>query len=96
MTVKVTLNCLVKSDIYEELVLFLQKNLPNVRGFEGCLKVCLFYDVQSSEMLIDEEWHSVSHHQTYIRTIDENGVLGELGRFLVKPPVIRYFQNMRI
>jgi quinol monooxygenase YgiN len=96
MSVRVTLSCQVKPEKIEVLLPFLEKNLPNVRGFDGCLGVTIYFDKGSSEMLLEEEWLSIEHHQTYIKHIESNGVLGELAAFLVSAPVIKYLQKVDV
>ena len=93
MSVRVTLNCQVKPDQFEVLQPFLEKNLPNVRRFDGCMSVTVYFDKGSSEMLLEEEWLSIEHHQTYIKHIESNGILGELAAFLASAPVIKYLQK---
>lgn len=93
MKVRVTLNCQVKPDRLEVLLPFLEKNLPNVRGFDGCISVTVYFDKGSLEMLLEEEWLSVEQHKTYIKFIRSNGILAELASFLALSPVIKYFQK---
>lgn len=92
MSVRVTLNCKVKAGQFEALLPFLEKNLPNVRGFQGNTKVKVLFDEESSEMLLDEDWLSIESHKAYLGFINENGVLAELGGFLAEPPQIKYFK----
>lgn len=96
MSVRVTLNCQVKTEQLEVLLSFLEKNLPNVRGFDGCMGVAVYFDKGSSEMLLEEEWLSIEHHQTYMKHIESNGILGELAEFLSSAPVIKYLQKSGI
>ena len=96
MSVRVTLNCQVKTEQLEVLLSFLEKNLPNVRGFDGCMSVTVYFDKGSSEMLLEEEWLSIEHHQAYIKHIESNGILGELANFLTSAPVIKYLQKSDI
>lgn len=96
MSVRVTLNCKVKSDQFDTLLPFLEKNLPNVRGFKGNTRVSVFFDIENSEMLLDEDWLSINDHQAYLAFIESNGVLGELGGFLAGPPAIKYFTRVEI
>ncbi|MBL4880338.1 MAG: antibiotic biosynthesis monooxygenase [Oleispira sp.] len=93
MNVRVTLNCQVKPDQFEMLLPFLEKKLPNVRGFDGCISVTVYFDKGSLEMLLEEEWLSIEHHQTYIKHIESNGVLGELAAFLASAPIIKYLEK---
>lgn len=93
MRVRVTLNCQVETVQLEALIPFLEKNLPNVRGFIGCLSVTVYFNKERSEMLLEEEWLSVEHHQAYIEHIEGNGVLGELASYLASAPMIKYFEK---
>jgi quinol monooxygenase YgiN len=86
----------VKPGQIDELIPFLKDNLPNVRGFKGNMRVSVFYDSENSELLLDEEWMSMEAHQSYIKFIDENGILGKLNSFLNSPPIIKYFTKMAI
>jgi quinol monooxygenase YgiN len=96
MGIRVTLNCSVKPDRFDSLLPFLDKNLPNVRGFRGNTMVKVLFDEENSEMLLDEEWLSVESHKAYLSFIENNGVLAELSQFLVAPPSIKYFRAVDI
>lgn len=96
MSVRVTLNCQIKTEQFEVLLSFLEQNLPNVRGFNGCMSVTVYFDKARTEMLLEEEWISIEHHQSYIRHIEINGVLGELAEFLSSDPTIKYFDKSDI
>ncbi len=96
MSVQVTLNCPLKANSFQELKLFLETNLPNVRGFKGNLRVSVLFDETNNEMLLDEEWLSVESHQTYLKFIEDNGVLAQLASFLSEPPQIKYFQRVEL
>ncbi|NQZ51097.1 MAG: antibiotic biosynthesis monooxygenase [Moritella sp.] len=96
MKVRVTLNCQVKPGHIEALMPFLEKNLPNVRGFDGCTSVIVYFAKENSEVLFEEEWLSNEHHQAYIKHIEINGILGELAAFLEAAPVIKYYQKENI
>ena len=93
MSVRVTLNCEIKSGHVEMLISFLEKNLPNVRSFDGCISVSVYFDKTKSEMLIEEEWLSVAQHQIYMKHIESNNVLSQLASFFESPPVIKYFKK---
>jgi quinol monooxygenase YgiN len=93
MSLRVTLNCQVKPNQLDLLLPFLEKNLPNVRSFDGCIGVTVYFDKESTEMLLEEEWLSVEQHQAYLKFIENNGVLGALASFLASPPVIKYLQK---
>lgn len=94
MSIRVTLNCQVKPEQFNALLLFLEANLPNVRGFKGNRRVSVFYDDGHHEMLLDEEWLSEEDHKAYLDFIQGNGVLQQLGGFLTAPPDIKYFEQL--
>jgi quinol monooxygenase YgiN len=96
MSIRVTLNCQIKSNLYQQLIQFLEDNLPGVRGFKGNLQVCVLFDKEQTEMLLDEEWLSIESHQAYLKYIDENGVMDKLKSFLNSPPQIKYFERKEI
>lgn len=96
MSVIVTLNCKVLPNQFQSLLPFLEANLPNVRGFEGNMRVSVLFDEHNNEMLLDEEWLSVERHQAYLNFISENGVLAQLSEFLAAPPDIKYFERVEV
>ena len=84
MTVRVTLTCQLNASLYNQLIPFLEENLPNVRGFDGNQRVDVLFDEHKQTMLLDEDWASVKHHQAYIGFIQENGILDQLGAFFTR------------
>jgi quinol monooxygenase YgiN len=96
MSIWVTIEAKVREGRYEELLPFLQKNLPNTRSFHGSLAVSLFYDQETRNFLISEEWLSREHHQNYIEFVTEIGVMNQLVSFLDGPPVIKYYSRLMV
>ena len=96
MSIWVTIEAKVKDGSFEEFLPFLQKNLPNTRGFPGSLIVSLFYDQEARNFLISEEWLSREHHQNYIKFISENGAMNQLVSFLEGPPTIKYYSRLMV
>lgn len=91
MEVRVTLNCPINPEEIGRLMPFLTDNLPNVRSFDGCLSVDVYFDPSKQEMLLEEKWQSQEHHQAYMAFISDNGVLAELGAFFSASPEVKYF-----
>jgi quinol monooxygenase YgiN len=83
----------VRAKTKNSLLTFLENNLPNVRGFKGCLDVDVFFDESEQEMLLEERWLSKKYHLNYIEFIKNNGILNDLNNFLEKPPQIKYFME---
>ncbi|MDX1457462.1 MAG: antibiotic biosynthesis monooxygenase [Marinobacter sp.] len=96
MSYRVLLTSNVKPDQKEALLPFLENNLPNVRGFAGCLNVTVLFEDGGQRMVFDEEWTSKEAHQAYLAFIDNNGVLAELAAFLQGPPEINYYHRLEI
>ena len=96
MNIRVTLNCQLKPEKTDKLFGFLIENLPNVRNFEGCLSVDVLFDEENREMLLEEQWESIEHHQNYINFISNNRVLNELSNFLETLPQIKYFKKAEL
>ncbi|MCU7943817.1 MAG: antibiotic biosynthesis monooxygenase [Candidatus Thiodiazotropha sp. (ex Cardiolucina cf. quadrata)] len=94
MSKKVIIESTVKEGVLDRLLPFLETNLPNVRGFKGCLNVTVFLDNESRTMIFDEEWLSVVDHQGYINAIAEDGVMDELVSFLESIPDIKYLDRL--
>jgi len=91
MAKKVILEFNVKKDTVKPFMQFLERNLENVRNFDGCSQVEVYYNSLEYRMVIDEIWDSVEHHQKYLEFITKNGVMAELGSFLAVEPEIKYF-----
>jgi quinol monooxygenase YgiN len=96
MSIRVLIESSIKKNELDRLLPFLAANLPNVRGFNGCLNVTVLLNRESGEMVFDEEWLTADHHQEYIKFITNNGVMGQLGAFLESPPLIKYLGRLSI
>lgn len=94
--VKVILALKVKSETKKEFIAFLHKNVPNVRNFEGCMSVKLYFDGTTNEMMITEDWMSKEHHGKYIDFISENGVMQDLISYLQNEPTIKYYEILDV
>ncbi len=92
MSIHVTLLCAVQTGQWQTLLVFLERNLPNVRRFAGNRQVKVLFDQTNDMMLLDEIWQSSEHHQAYLAAIEDSGVLAQLNEFLSCPPTIQYFQ----
>lgn len=96
MSIWVTLEMTVRDGSYEPLEEFLVSKLPAVRGFDGALSVSIYFDETTNRLLILEEWKSRGHHQAYIQSITENGVMEQLLSFMTSPPDVRYYERVMI
>lgn len=96
MSYKVVLESKVKPETADDLMVFLQENLPNVRGFRGCLSVDVLYDEETNAMIFYEEWLSKEDHGNYIGFISENGVMESLVSYLQGPPDVKYFKRLEM
>ena len=96
MSIRAQIVCTVNQEKLAAFMPFLKKNLPNVRSFDGCLRVTVLMNNENGLMVLDEEWLSVDHHQKYMASIDESGILGQLALYLDGPPEIRYLDQILI
>ncbi len=96
MSTKVVLESEVNPAKLERFKPFLEENLPNVRGFDGCLGVSILHNPETYGLLIYEEWKSEAHHKAYIRAIKQSGVLDQLSSYLMRAPSIKYFVRLPI
>lgn len=96
MSIWVTLEMTVRDGFYEPLEEFLAAKLPAVRGFDGALSVSILFDAPTSKLMILEEWKSRAHHQAYIQSITENGVMEQLLSFMTSPPDVQYYERVLI
>lgn len=94
--IKVILTFKAKVESKNEFIDFLNKNVPNVRAFEGCSSVKIYFDNSTNEMIITENWSSKEHHNKYIKFISENGVMKDLVSYLQKEPSIKYYDILSI
>lgn len=74
----------------EAIMPFLEKNLPNVRGFKGCQRVDVLFNAETGVMMFDEDWLSIEDHRAYIDFISRSGVMEQLVSYLERPPKVTY------
>jgi len=91
MSIKVVLNLEVTQTNLSEYLEFLKENLPNVRVFQGCKSVKIYFNNQTNEMAINEIWESKESHDNYIKFISQNGIMAKLISFLSTEPNIKYY-----
>ncbi|MCP5170246.1 MAG: antibiotic biosynthesis monooxygenase [Hahellaceae bacterium] len=96
MSVIVILKSTINQEKLPELTVFLEANLPNVRGFKGCQNVTVLLNRDNGEMIFHETWKDPSAHADYLQSIQENGVLAALSQFLVAGPEISYLTSWDI
>lgn len=96
MSIRVAILSKVKPGAQERLIAFLEENLPAVRSFSGCFQVAVLLSPDKTQMLFDEEWYDLAHHEAYIASIEKNGVLHALASYLEAPPEILYFDPVAI
>ncbi|MEM1048165.1 MAG: antibiotic biosynthesis monooxygenase [Pseudomonadota bacterium] len=96
MSVWVTLEMHVKEGAFDRLLPFLEDNLPNVRGFAGARSVSVYFEADSDRFLLMEEWHSRRHHEDYIASISQSGIMTALMDFMRGPPKIQYYEKVSI
>lgn len=96
MAIHVLIQSTVQAEKLNALRPFLEKNLPAVRGFQGCWQVSIMLNKTDGDMVFQEVWQSRQHHEDYLAHIDSNGVMAELASLLSQAPTIRYFDALYI
>ena len=96
MSTRVQIAATVSQDKLAEFMPFLAENLPNVRSFDGNLRVSVLLNEETGALVLDEEWLSVEQHQSYLAFIEGTGVLGQLAAHFEGPPSIQYFDRILI
>lgn len=96
MAIKVILDLNIKQDLTQKYMEFLDKNLPNVRGFEGCEDLKVYFNSDSKDMIISETWSSKQAHSKYIEFISNNGIMEQLKSFFNKEASIKYYDILDI
>ncbi len=96
MSIWVILKSQVQPEKYDDLMSFLEQNLPRVRSFPGCFGVSVLRSPDDCTMVFRERWFSRSHHEHYLESITRNGVMEALAGFLEKPLEILYLEDMDI
>jgi quinol monooxygenase YgiN len=96
MSTKILIESIIKDGSLDKLLLFLEENLPNTRAFAGCLNVTILLNKDTRKMIFDEEWLSVEHHQEYIKSISNSGVMNALVSYLESNPEIKYLERIVI
>jgi len=96
MAIKVVLDLEVSKESTNEYLQFLKENLPNVRNFEGCESVNVYFNEETYNMAINEIWESKESHHNYIKFISENGVMSKLASYLSIEPNIKYYDILDI
>jgi quinol monooxygenase YgiN len=95
MSIVVLLEFRVTAEAVEETKKFFKKILPDTRAYSGCEGL----DAYSSEddptiFVFYERWQSKEHYQKYAAWRVETGLMGELAKNLVGPPVVRYLDRL--
>ncbi|WP_310619466.1 putative quinol monooxygenase [Flexibacterium corallicola] len=93
MTTLATLQMKVQPGAYGDLEHFLKDNLQRTRGFAGALNINIYYDAETSNFMLLEEWLARDHHQAYIDYISKHGIMEQLLQFMQGPPTVTYYER---
>ncbi len=93
MTITVTVHGKIQDGQKEKLSSFLEANLPNTRSAPGCRLVEVFFDLDETELVLNEEWLTTEDHQQYISKISDAGAYEELLGFFTEEPAVRYLKK---
>jgi len=96
MSIVVNLQSKAKLETIAALLSFIEEKLPAVRGFSGCMHVSICLNKDSGDLLFSEKWSSKEAHESYLLSIQNNGVMPQLIGYLSVPPTIAYFEKLDI
>ena len=90
----VTLRAKSKGDKVNELDQWCRTNFIDTRQFEGCLWLHAYRKEGAPlEMVVLEEWTSISHYENYLGWRKENGTLAAMQELLDGEPSIEYWSR---
>ena len=91
MGVMVTLEIPVIEDKLESFLDVLRETLKETRVYEGCQKVEVFVEQETSSVVLVELWDSAKHQQAYLSWRIETGLVEALSEFLAGELLPRTF-----
>lgn len=95
MGMTIIADLMARPENVDELVLLLQKLLPETRRYEGCLGIELHRNqADPNSFILIEEWETGAHHKKYIAWRAETGAMKQVGSYLIGQPVFRYFDHI--
>jgi len=79
MSVIVILTLVVKQNLLDEFISFLNRTLPDTRGYQGCIKIHMYrHQDNKQQITFIEEWESKQHYQNYFNWRSETGALAKI------------------
>jgi quinol monooxygenase YgiN len=92
MTCQVILEFYVKDHAIEDLRAWLQRILPDTRGFEGCVNIAVTQNQDDpTAIAVVEQWVTRQHYEKYLQWRTDTGSLGELVAMMSGEPTFRFF-----
>ena len=96
-TTVVILDMQVKPEAVDGVKASLKELLPDTRAYDGCQGLDIYEDLdQSGHLVFYERWDSKEHYQRYLSWRTETGAMEQLGKALVGPPSIKYFDRVDV
>ena len=92
MATLVILEVRAKEGALPEVKEFLAKNLPDTRGYDGCLELTPYLNEDGRTVVIVEKWVSKPQYEQYLAWRQETGALADFGKLTEGEPNIRYFE----
>lgn len=93
MSVFVTLEGAIKPGKSDELLMLLEKYLPQTKQYKGFESISIHFEKTANNVIFFQKWRSVQHYESYLAWRTETGVMGRLGEVFLSRPTIRYFDN---
>ena len=91
MSVMITLEMPVKTEMLEDFLNILKGALVETRSYKGCRSVTTLVDQETSSIVLVEEWDSAEDQQAYIAWRVETGLIDAIAPFMQGELVTRTY-----
>ena len=91
MSVLVSLEIPVKKDKIQDFFDFMRKTLVDTRAYKGCIRLHTYHEIETSTVLLIEEWEKLENQESYMNWRIETGLLDALSEFLEGELVVKKY-----
>tara|TARA_B100000963_G_scaffold340287_1_gene338800 strand:- start:17 stop:310 length:294 start_codon:yes stop_codon:yes gene_type:complete len=97
MSINVILEVQSKSGCVDELKATFEAILTDTRSYSGCIEVKVLANQDDpANLILLERWQSRADYEAYVAWRTEQGTLESLGALMASPPIIRYFDKLKV
>ena len=91
MSVLVNLEFPVKKNKMEDFFDFMRETLVDTRAYEGCIHLETYHEIETSTVLLIEEWEKIENQESYMNWRIETGLVEALSEFLEGELVVKKY-----